>query len=447
MKERSSRIPRLFLAGFTLSLGLGGCALPIETAKPVTPDRAFISYNPGARNAGTLRLAVKDLIDMKGEVTTAGSQHVADTAAPAQRDAQCLAPARRNNVQIVGKTNLTEFALGTSGINEYYGTPVNPLDRHRIPGGSSSGSAVAVANDEADVAFGSDTAGSIRVPAACCGILGLKTTFGLVPMDGVFPLSPKHLDTIGPMAKDVPRLVQGMELLSPGFSSRYEAAKAGKSTAGEITIGRLYIDGTDPRIDRALDDALARTGFRVLALNERTATKWQKTAAGFRVFPPTNRFKAQWDQAQVDGAAIAITDGWLSDRQYLNKPGVALTTQTTIRLGDLQNDSLYRAALKGRSGWQRALGRVLKQVDLIALPTIQTPPLRKPLFGRTPLFEARVLALQNTVAVNYAGNPAIAIPIPLPGRGFPVTSLQLIGPNNGEAELVNAARLIASAGL
>ncbi len=313
--------------------------------KAVTADRAFISYHPGPRNPETLRLAVKDLIDIKGEVTTAGSQYVADTAAPAQSDAQCLAAARRGNVQIVGKTNLTEFALGTSGMNEYYGTPVNPLDRNRMPGGSSSGSAVAVANDEADVAFGSDTAGSIRVPAAACGILGLKTTFGLVSLDGVFPLSPKHLDTIGPMAKDVPRLVQGMELLSPGFSARYEAERARKSTAGEITLGRLYIDGTDPRIDRALDDALAAAGFRVVALNERARTEWRKTAAGFRVLKRTNRFKEQWDQAQLDGTTIAITDGWLSDRKYLNKPGVALTTQATIRLGDLQNNSIYKAAV------------------------------------------------------------------------------------------------------
>ena len=202
---------------------------------------------------------------MKGEVTTAGSKYLAETNPPAARDAACLAPARRGNVHIVGKTNLTEFALGTSGMNEYYGTPVNPLARHRIPGGSSSGSAVAVANGAADVAFGSDTAGSIRVPAACCGILGLKTTFGLVPLDGVFPLSPKHLDTIGPMAKDVPRLVQGMELLNPGFSARYRAATA---SAGQIKIGRLYLDGTDPRIDRAIDAALTAEGFRLIRLDD-----------------------------------------------------------------------------------------------------------------------------------------------------------------------------------
>ena len=148
------------------------------------------------------------------------------------------------------------------------------------------------------MAFGSDTAGSIRVPAACCGILGLKTTFGLVPLDGVFPLSPKHLDTIGPMAKDVPRLVQGMELLSPGFSARYRAATA---SAGQIKIGRLYLDGTDPKIDRALDAALTAKGFRLIRLDD--------------------RFKAHWNEAQTNGTTVAVADGWLSDRKYLGKMG------------------------------------------------------------------------------------------------------------------------------
>src|SRR5208282_4716619 len=115
---------------------------------------------------------------------------------PAATDADCLAIARKRNVRIVGKTNLSEFAVAPSGLNDYFGTPKNPFDKgHKlIPGGSSSGSAVAVATGSADVAFGTDTAGSIRVPAACCGIVGLKTTFGLISTKGVFPVEPKHLD-------------------------------------------------------------------------------------------------------------------------------------------------------------------------------------------------------------------------------------------------------------
>jgi amidase len=434
-------IVRVLFFGLLLPL-FHGCTLPLGPKASVTHDRAFISYSPPADNSGKLRLAVKDIIDIQGQVTTAGSRHVAETNPPASRDAHLMGPSRQSNVEIVGKTNLTEFALGTSGMNEYYGTPVNPLDHSRIPGGSSSGSAVAVANGEADVAFGSDTAGSIRVPAACCGILGLKTTFGLVSLDGVFPLSPSHLDTIGPMARDVPHLVQGMELLDPGFTARYNAARARKPSASAITIGRLYVDGTDPRIDVALDDALTAAGFRVVHLNERVKTDWERTTAGFRTVRPDDRFKAEWDQAQLNGSTIALADGWVSDRQYLAKTGVSLVTQATIRLGELQNNTAYRGALAARGAWQSALRRTFEHVDLIALPTLKALPPHVPLWGRTALFEARVLALQNTVAVNYAGNPAIAIPIPLKGRGFPVTSLQLIAPPNGEADLVNAAGLI-----
>jgi amidase len=110
-----------------------------------------------------------------------------------------------------------------------------------IPGGSSSGSAVAIAKGLADVAFGTDTAGSIRVPAACCGIVGLKTTFGLVALDGVFPVDPIHLDTVGPMGKNVGRLVQGMDLLQNGFAARYRAAITAKpsSEADLLNAGRM----------------------------------------------------------------------------------------------------------------------------------------------------------------------------------------------------------------
>src|SRR5258707_8697714 len=104
------------------------------------------------------------------------------------------------------------------GTNPWFGNPVNPLDPALIPGGSSSGSAVAVANDDADVAYGSDTGGSVRIPSACCGTAGLKTTWGRIPLEGVWPLSPSF-DTLGPMARDVAGLVTGMQLLEPGFAA------------------------------------------------------------------------------------------------------------------------------------------------------------------------------------------------------------------------------------
>src|SRR6202034_475935 len=172
---------------------------------------------------------------------------VAHEAAPAGADAACLAGARAAGARIVGRTNLHELALGVTGVNPWYGTPINPLDPALVPGGSSSGSAVAVATGEADVAYGSDTGGSVRIPAACCGITGLKTTWGRIPLDGVWPLAPSF-DTVGPMARTVGGLVTGMQLLEPGFT-------VADLDGADLAVGRLPIDG-DPAISAALHRAL-----------------------------------------------------------------------------------------------------------------------------------------------------------------------------------------------
>src|SRR4051812_26265895 len=140
------------------------------------------------------RLAVKDIVDVEGVPTTAGCRAVERSAKPAEADAPCLAGARAAGARIVGKANLHELAMLPIGTNPWFGTPVNPLDPALMPGGSSSGSAVAVATDEADVALGSDTGGSVRAPSACFGTFGLKTTHGRISLEGVSPLPPS-LDT------------------------------------------------------------------------------------------------------------------------------------------------------------------------------------------------------------------------------------------------------------
>src|SRR5580704_7581491 len=208
---------------------------------------------------GRTRLAVKDLIDVAGVPTTAGSRALAAAAAAAERDAPCLAGARATGARIVGKANLSELAYGASGVNEYFGTPVNPLDPGRVPGGSSSGSAVAVADDEADIAYGSDTGGSIRIPAAFCGITGLKTTHGRVSLAGVWPLAPS-LDTVGPMARDVAGVAAGMTLLEPGFVLDAEPARR---------VGRIRPAGcdVDPVIEEAVDAALLRSGLELVKID------------------------------------------------------------------------------------------------------------------------------------------------------------------------------------
>src|SRR6266478_9595549 len=361
MKKSRCFIAQSILTGILLIICFSDCAILESRAAKASRDRAFIVYWPPPKESKRLRLAVKDLIDMKGVVTTAGSEYVARTSLAALRDAECLAIARERNVEIVGKTNLSEFAVAPSGINDFFGTPKSPLSKRSklIPGGSSSGSAVAVASGLVDIAFGTDTAGSIRVPAACCGIVGLKTTFGLVSLKGVFPVEPKHLDTVGPMAKDVAHVVEGMDLLQDGFAARYRAAMAAKPLAKNIRIGRLYLGGTDRRIDKAIDDALARAGFRVVPLDQ--------------------AFKAKWDQAKKDGDTVAAAGAWINYKNYFGKLGVSAKTEAIIALGEFEYTTNYRNALQRQAEWQSSLNQVFKKVDFIALPTLQTLPPTIPL--------------------------------------------------------------------
>ncbi len=389
--------------------------------------RAFISYHAPQGNGTGLKLAVKDNIDMRGVVTAAGSEYRAKNSRPATSDAPCLAIARERHVTIVGRTNMSEFAVSPSGLNDFFGTPPNPFDRRTqfIPGGSSSGSAVAVSSGLADVALGTDTAGSVRVPAACCGVVGLKTTYGLVSIKGIIPIEPKHLDTVGPLAPDIRRAAQGMDLLQRGFAGRYEAAVAAKPTGGSIRIGRLRLRGTDANVDKAVDAALA--------------------AAGFTVVPLDDDFREKWDRATKDGNAVAAGGAWLSDRKYSSKSGVSARTKAVLFIGRLLFPNSYRDAVAQLPEWQRTVDAVFRKVDFIALPTLQSTPfiiLPGPNVGLT---EARMLALQNTVAVNLAGNPALAVPIPLRHADVPVTSLQLIGPRRSEAALLNAGRIVEKA--
>ena len=423
MNKRRAVVARSALT-VLLSVGwLSGCSIFRDPAH-APHDRAFIDYWP-ATDRTRLRLAIKDNIDLKGSVTSVGSKYLLKHAPPATEDAACLAGVRAKNVQIVGKTNCSEFAISPSGLNEYFGTPRSPFShwpRMLIPGGSSSGSAVAVARGDVDVAFGTDTAGSVRVPAACCGVVGLKTTFGLISTEGVYPVDPQNLDTVGPLARTINDLVSGMDLLQPGFQAKYQAAVAAKPDARRIRIGRLYLSGTDPKIDQAIDYALNSGPFHVIVLGP--------------------AFRDQWVQAKADGDTLASAGAWLTNKKYLNAWGVAGRTKGTILFGELNYLRQYRQALSRRPAWQHTLHRTFQRVDFIVLPTIRSRPPGVPLILNRSTLEALVLGDQNTVAVNFAGNPALAIPVPVNDKIVPVTSLQLVGPPRSEAALLNAGRII-----
>ncbi|MHB8440253.1 MAG: amidase, partial [Acidimicrobiales bacterium] len=292
-----------------------------------------------------VRLAVKDLIDMAGVPTTAGCRAVADRAEPAPVDAACLAGARTAGARIVGRANLHELALGVTGENPWFGTPVNPLDPGLVPGGSSSGCAVAVANDDADVAFGSDTGGSVRIPAACCGTSGLKTTFGRIPLEGVWPLSPSF-DTIGPMARDNAGIVLGMQLLEPGFTPAPRRA---------LRVGRIRPEA-DPRIDDAVDRALREAEFDIVEI----------------AVP-------EWDAVTAAAGLLLVVEAYETNRALLEShpEGVGHDVTTRLLLGRGVDDSVVASGRDALMRWQSRLDGLFSQVDLLATPTLTVfpPPL------------------------------------------------------------------------
>jgi amidase len=353
-----------------------------------------------------------ELIDVAGVPTTAGSRAVERGAAPATADAACLAGARAAGARIVGKTNLHELAMLPLGTNQWFGTPVNPLDPALIPGGSSSGSAVAVATGEADVALGSDTGGSIRIPAACCGITGLKTSYGRVPLDGVRPLAPS-LDTVGPMAATVDGLVTGMALLEPGFTAAAAPARR---------IGRLRTTAR-PEIEQAVDEALKAAEFEVVTLD------WDGFAAGTSIF-----------------TTIYLTEAWDTNHSLAqaHPDGVGDDIRQMLSMTDLFRPGLDDARSQ-LAAWRQSLLDLFGQVDLLALPAMPVFPPRLADLTPDSLVDVIIEITQYIALFNAAGTPCTAQPIRAAGTPIPA-SLQLVGPPRGEELLLATARQVEAAG-
>jgi amidase len=362
-----------------------------------------------------LRVAIKDIIDLRGTPTTGGSRAVADRCFPADKDAECLqgtrAAATAGRAVIVGKTNLHELAFGGDGINNHYGTPVNPLDPSRVPGGSSSGSAVAVATNAADVAFGSDTGGSIRIPSQCCGVAGLKTTWGRIPLGGVLELAP-FLDTVGPMGRSVADVIVGMDLLEPGFAAEV-------TSVGPLRrrVAVLRSPGDMPA-DAGLDEAVAAS----------------LEAAGIEV---VQRSAAWWTDACHQSLTVLLGEAWASLHHLLERDDrlderVALR----IRLGADVSRAKLTVARAWRPRVRGLLDTLLDGVDAVCLPSTPAFP---PQLGATDAHLAPFTAY--TRPANIAGTPALSVPVPLvPGttqaehahlRG----SVQLMGRAGSEATL------------
>jgi amidase len=355
------------------------------------------------------RLAVKDCIDVEGLPTTVGCQVIAEQASRAAADAPVVAVARRAGARIVGKTNLTELCWSASGVNAWSGMPVNPLDPGRLPGGSSSGSAVAVAVGEADVALGTDTGGSVRIPAACCGIAGLKTTWGRVPLDGVYPLA-SSMDTVGPLGADVAAVELGMRLIDPGF--------AGASADAPGRVGRIRPApdlGVDPATDAAVDAALATlaglevtdvAGFDFRAVNEagNVSIDVEGYQANTHLLPRLDRLAPHNQRAMTEAARITAEEA--------------------------------AEAARARQELRDWFAAALDRHPVLALPTLT---------GAPPLLGERGMSLTIlTVPANLAGLPALSLPVPGGPAGLPA-SLQLIGPPGGEERLIALGRVIEAA--
>jgi amidase len=358
-----------------------------------------------------MRVAVKDLIDMAGVPTTNGSRVIAAAAGPATVDAACLAGTRRaeatGEVTIIGKTNLHELAFGVTGINPWFGTPVNPLDAGRVPGGSSSGSAVAVGSGEAEVAFGSDTGGSIRIPAACCGVVGLKTTWDRVSRHGVLPLAPS-LDTIGPMAASVAGVRRGMALLEPGFQPASEPARR---------VGRLRL-AADAAIDDALDHALRAAELELVEVR-----------------------LPGWKAATSATMTVLGAEAWQVHAELWRRHGDDLSPDVSARLKASASITAteVEAARREAVHWQDELAAVFQQVELIALPTLGASP---------PFLEDadRLTQVRYVAPFNLAGVPALSLPAvgAAPQLRIPA-SLQLAGPAGSEELLVATAAVLEEA--
>ena len=367
-------------------------------------------------------MAVKDLLDVEGSVTTAGCLALARRGRVAEADAACVAALRRAGAALVGKTNLHELAYGTSGANPWYGMPENPLDPGRVPGGSSSGSAVAVALGQCDVGIGSDTGGSVRIPAACCGVVGLKTTWGRLPLTGVWPLAPSY-DTVGPLATSVAGVALGLALLEgrdPG-----DPATAVRPAAQATGVGRARLGPgveVDPVIDSAVDHALRASGLAV---------------ADVRL--------EGWAAAWKAHACLLDVEAWESDRELVETDPSGVGAEVRDRLLGARKRTGEEVAVAEavRSSWTAAMHDAVGRHGVLALATV---PWRPPEVDA----EWRVGFNALTAPVNLCGFPAVSLPVPVHSSSgassrWRATGLQLVGLPGEEEALLGVAATIEAA--
>jgi aspartyl-tRNA(Asn)/glutamyl-tRNA(Gln) amidotransferase subunit A len=349
-----------------------------------------------------LAVSVKDLFDVAGDVTAAGSTVLKD-GPPAQADAVAVARLRAAGAAIVGRTNMTEFAFSGVGVNPHHGTPANPADPKtpRIPGGSSSGAAVSVAAGAAFIGLGSDTGGSIRIPAALCGLVGFKNTARNVPLDGALPLS-TTLDTVCAMTRSVRDAILAHEILADRTVIRSTAPLA----AYRIAVARtLMLDGLDEVVARAFErtvDRLRQAGAQVVEI-------------------PLAPIRDLGTLQTSGGFTAAESFAW--HRALLQRSGDAYDPRVRHRIerGAKMAAHEYIELFQARRAWIDAVQAELAGFDAVLSPTV---PLVAPAIDSVApgperddeFFRVNALLLRNTSVVNMLDGCAISLPCHAPGE-------------------------------
>lgn len=366
-------------------------------AQAATRPAKTASSTPDSSPLAGLPISIKDLFDVAGQKTQAGSTVLADRPAAAQ-DCPAVARLRAAGGLIAGRTNMVEFAFSGVGINPHYGTPVNPADRAvaRIPGGSSSGAAVSVATGAAYAALGSDTGGSLRIPAALCGLVGFKSTARLVPTAGALPLS-TSLDTVGAITRSVRDAITLHKVLS---DQRVNVSGKPLAQMRLAVPQHLMLDSLEPAVAQAFErslKALRKAGAQIEEIKLREIGELAAINA-------------------TGGLSAAESHAWhralLAQHQAQYDPRVAMR----ILKGASMRAADYIDLLAARKDWIGRMRQAIHGFDALLSPTVpMVAPAIEPLVkDDSAFFAVNGLLLRNTAVVNMLDGCGISIPCQAP---------------------------------
>ncbi len=370
-------------------------------------------------------VSVKDLYDIAGTTTTAGSAALR-SAAPAKSDAVIVQRLRQAGAVIVGKTNMTEFAFSGIGINPHNGTPGNAHDATRIPGGSSSGAGVAVALGLSEISVGSDTGGSVRIPAALNGVTGFKPTQSRVPREGAFPLS-FSLDTVGPLARSVIDCAQADAVMS-GHASVDLPKREARGLRIGIPRGLLFTQ-TDAAVQSAFDQVIAELARRGNRVDDLSLDDWCAAP-----------FKLQEKGTLTAAEAAHIHAETLAHHSSAIDPFVL----ARIQRGETITAAHYVSVQQARMQLQQSLDAQIADYDVLLLPAVAMVAPRIDSLATAEAFnQANMLVLRNTSVFNFYDLPAMSLPIHV-GAGHLPVGLMVVGRRGGDMDLLGICAALQS---